>query len=62
MKITIELRYGLYHSESVAKGDIQKNIDAIERAIAGRETVIDDMLLEDTKSILVGIQEKLPGI
>ena len=44
------------------KADITKNIDALERALAGTPLPGDPELLEYTKSILEGIREKLfPG-
>jgi hypothetical protein len=58
MNITIEL-YAGNNSPMPRKKDIQKNIDAINRAIKGEKTSQDDILLMDTRSILVAIQDKL---
>lgn len=51
MKVMIDLLVG--------SGDIQKNIDAQERAIAGNPIAADLVCLIDTLYILKGIQEKL---
>jgi|FLOH01.1.fsa_nt_gi hypothetical protein len=59
MFVKIELLSGRDKKEPT-KHDIQKNIDALCRAIRGKKTGVDDILLADTKSILMGIQEKLP--
>ena len=42
------------------KSDIQKNIDALKRAIGAETTAMDTILISDTISILYGIQKKLP--
>lgn len=61
MKITIELCSGINHNANITKQDIQKNIDALRRAIDGKSAALDFVLLLDTKSILECIKEKLPN-
>lgn len=61
MEITINLKTGPNHKEEVTKQDIQKNIDALQRAIDGKPLAFDFVLLSDTKSILEGIAAKLPS-
>lgn len=61
MKVIIELMCGPNHNYLVTKEQIQKNIDALDRAIKNNKIIKDDVLLMDTKSILKGIQEKLPN-
>lgn len=56
MKITIELRSGPHHNSYVTPFDVDKNIAAIERAIAGKPLACDMVLLMDTKSILEAIK------
>jgi hypothetical protein len=60
MTVTIEIRQGRYHDPEVYKEDMQKNIDALNRAIKGTPLCADDILLLDTLSIIEGIQKKLP--
>ena len=60
MRITIELLSGPNHNEFVTQADIQKNIDALTRAIEGKPLVKDFVLMSDTKSILEGIKKQLP--
>lgn len=59
MKVTIEIFAGANHKEPT-KSDMERNIQALDRAIAGEQYNNDFMLLTDTRSILVGIQKKLP--
>ena len=60
MQVTIELLAGPHHTKPT-KSDVQKNIDALERAIAGKPLCSDWVLLTDTLSILQGIQDRLPA-
>lgn len=55
MKVFIELNAGSSHLWEVTNYDVQKNIDAIQRAITGKPLAFDFVLLIDTKSILEGI-------
>ena len=59
MNVNIEIRTGPHGEERVKKRDIQKNIDAIDRAISGNLEAADFISLADTNSILRGIQVKL---
>lgn len=61
MKVTIDLCAGPTSFRKPTKHDIQKNIDALERAIKGKPLACDMVLLMDTKSILQGIQNQLPN-
>lgn len=58
MDITIELLAGSKH-EPPSKSDMDKNIDAIDRALK-KANAADTNLLSDTRSILIAIQNKLP--
>ena len=58
MKVTIELVAGP-RGHSPTKADMEKNIEALQRAIDGNPRCSDFILLSDTKSILVGIQKLL---
>jgi hypothetical protein len=58
MKVTIELRAGGDHHDPF-KEDIDKNLEAMERAIKGKMISGDDVLLRDTASILNGIKMRL---
>lgn len=60
MKVEIELLYGNEHRKNVTKEDVQGNINALQRAIDGKQRASDFVLLLDTKSILTAIQKKLP--
>jgi hypothetical protein len=60
MNVTIELRTGNKKAPYPRKCDIQKNIDALARAIDGKPLASDFALLVDTKSVLEAIQRKLP--
>jgi len=51
MNIKLEL-------SNFTKSDMQKNIDALDRAIKGKPRCSDFMLLIDTKSILEAIQNQ----
>ena len=62
MQITIELRAGNTPFGKPTKAEIQKNIEALERAIDGKPQSRDFILLLDTKSILEGIQKQLPSV
>lgn len=59
MKITINLLAGPDHREIVTEHDVQRNIEALQRAIDGKSLAADFVLLMDTKSILEGIKAKL---
>lgn len=60
MKITIEIKSG-QHGDIVTKGDIQRNIDAVENGLSEQLIVPEDIfLLRDTISILEEIQRQLP--
>ena len=61
MEVVIELRAGANHRHHVTKQEMQKNIDALKRAIDGKPLASDYVLLIDTRSILEGIQAKLPS-
>jgi len=58
MRVCIEIRHGPNHDYYVSKAEIQKNIDALERA-ADKANAPDSMLIMDTISILQGIQREL---
>ena len=60
MQVTIELRAGPCHDDAVTQRDIQKNIDALRRAVDGKPQAQDSTLLLDTLSIMEGIKAKLP--
>jgi len=60
MKVTIHLRAGPHYREEILKSDVQKNIDAIDRAIKNKKIVKDDVLLFDVISVLRAIQHQLP--
>ncbi|MCK5603313.1 hypothetical protein KAR91_15625 [Candidatus Pacearchaeota archaeon] len=60
MILTIELSAGPRGQKSVTKNEIQKNIDALQRAVDGKMMCSDDLSIMDTISILEGIQNKLP--
>jgi len=59
MKVTIEIFAGPNHEEPT-KSDMDRNIQALDRAISGEQYNNDFVLLTDTRSILVAIQKKLP--
>lgn len=62
MQVTIEISTGQNHSRYVTPADIQKNIDALQRAFDRTPKVEGSILLLDTMSILRGIQRQLePG-
>ena len=63
MKVIIDLSGG--HSigmtyKSPTKSDIDKNIEAVDRAINGLLRVVDTNYLIDTRSILSAIRAELP--
>ena len=60
MIVTIDLETDSRRNHEVTKSDIDKNIEAIQRAIDGNLTTVDTIYLLDTKSILAGIREQLP--
>ena len=57
MKVTIEIASV---SGAVTKRDIQKNIDAQQRAVDRNGLAGDFVVLMDTMSILEGIKDELP--
>ena len=57
MKVTIEIASV---SGAVTKRDIQKNIDAQQRAVDRNGLAGDFVVLMDTMSILEGIKAELP--
>lgn len=59
MKVTIELMMGPNHDQLVTPQDVQVNIAALERAINGKTTVRDDVLIMDAISILRAIAKEL---
>jgi len=60
MKVTIDIAAGNNQFGLVTKTDVEKNIQAVQRAIDGKSQAQDSILLLDTKWILIGIQEQLP--
>lgn len=60
MLVEIEIVAGPGHKDPTRE-DMQKNIDALTRAIDGKQLANDFILLLDTKSLLVGLQSKLPA-
>ena len=48
------------NNHAPTKEDVQKNIDAIQRAVEHKPECSDDVLLLDTQSILIAIQDNLP--
>lgn len=58
MKIEIEILGS--DREIPRKGDIQKNIDALNRYKNGKQNSTDFVLLMDTIYLLEGIKRKLP--
>jgi len=60
MLVTIELLQGPNKTEPDCWG-IQKNIDALQRFIDGKQQVNDFILINDTISILEAIQKQLRG-
>ncbi len=59
-KIVIELKTGPQHNVYVTQKDIQRNIDAVQRASDGKGLAGDFIILTDTISILEGIKSQLP--
>jgi hypothetical protein len=60
MIVSIELCTGPNLDEHVTKKDVQKNIDALQRAVDGEPLSHDFVLLLDTMYIIKGIQKRLP--
>ena len=60
MFVKIELLAGPNKNQPT-KRDMNKNIEALERAINGKPQARDFMLLTDTKSIMDAIRDKLPA-
>jgi len=60
MKIQIELSTGNSHYPYVTQEDLDRNIEALDRAIEGKSLALDFVLLTDTKSILEAIRKELP--
>lgn len=62
MIVTVELWVdgGQNRTTDVRKRDIQKNIDALYRAINKKPLANDDISLMNTISILDGIKKQLP--
>ena len=61
MKVTIDVVQGNYPYEKPTKKGIQKNIDALDRAIDGKPIGCDFQYYIDTKYLLKAIQEQLPS-
>ena len=59
MKVTIDLING-EKSKHVSKVDLNKNIEALERAIEGKPQCSDFVSLRDTLTILEAIKKQLP--
>lgn len=59
MKILIDLFAGAGHTSPI-KEDVDKNIQALDRAINGTSQACDGNYLLDTKSILELIRKQLP--
>ena len=59
MHVTIEICAGPNCTGIVTKSTIQKNIDALQRAIDGKPLAMDFVSLTDTKYILVEIQKHI---
>jgi hypothetical protein len=59
MKVIIELQTGPNHSDIVEPGDVDKNIEALERALNGQMQGRDFILIQDTISILKAIKKAL---
>lgn len=61
MRVTIELKTGARPHRPVQKSDMDRNIEALQRAIDHKpRTALDDQLLIDTLSILEGLKNALP--
>ncbi len=59
MFIELDLRQANSYLGATKEG-IQRNIDALERAIQGKPLAMDFIFLIDAKSILEAIQKHLP--
>lgn len=60
MKVTMELLAGGRGERRVTKEEIQKNIDAVHRAIDSNKLAMDVGPLNGVLSILEGIKKNLP--
>lgn len=60
MKVTIDIKAGPHHTDGVQRSDIQRNIDALNRAIEDQLECRDGTLLRDTRTILEAIRRELP--
>ncbi|HET6631535.1 MAG TPA: hypothetical protein VFG73_02350 [Rhodanobacteraceae bacterium] len=64
MRVIIELKNARGNPDVILKEDLQRNIDALDCAIADARLsdarLSDRVLLMDTRSILAGIQTELP--
>ncbi len=58
MLVTIELLHGPNKSEPDCWG-IQKNIDALQRVLDGKQQANDFILINDTLSILEALQREI---
>jgi hypothetical protein len=59
MNITIQLQAG-HNRREPTKKDMQKNINALERAAKGKPLGTDLILIRDTQSIMSAIQKQIP--
>ena len=59
MIVCIDIKSGPHKDDNVTKADVDKNINALDRAINRKMLSCDDILLIDTKSILEQIKSKL---
>lgn len=59
MIIELEIWSGSNHNSTVKPSDVQKNIDALNRAIKNNKRISDAALLIDTLSLLKIIQRKV---
>ena len=63
MKVTIDLTAGpASYWQGPTKNLMDRNIDAVERALEGKPLVCDTNFLIYVKSILSGIREQLPDV
>ena len=59
--VKLELRAGPRGGKYVTKADMARNIEALQKAIDGKMSGADHILLIDTKNILEAIKAQLPG-
>jgi hypothetical protein len=59
MKVTIELVSGPHRNSVVDVSDVQKNIDALQRYLDGKQKSSDFVFMIEVISILRGIQENI---